>query len=453
VTKHKLMAFVTLCGALTAVTIALVYEPSIDPVDVSAVGFDAALVQKGADLATIGDCITCHTSPGGKSFAGGLPLKTPFGTIYSTNISPDPETGIGHWSEAAFRRAMRRGVAPDGKHLYPAFPYDHFTLVSDDDDKALYAYLMTRQPIHALSRTNELSFPFNVRFLLAGWKMLFLGSGPFKPDPAADPIWSRGAYLVLGIGHCGACHTPRNILGAEKAQPFSGGEAEGWQAFPINSASLSPVPWTEESLKVYLRRGWHELHGVAAGPMAPVAENLSVASEDDVRAIAVYVASGMGRPFDGIESGGRTGATRPSGNGSKPQSGGSQTVPGAPDGDIGARIYASTCATCHESGRAMPYGGIDLSLSTLLSAPSSRNFMRLLLDGLPATDGRKAPIMPEFSAILTDEQAIAIASYVRSHFGNKPPWQDVSVRLREARDDQAAAPLSSAADHRPAANK
>lgn len=120
-TKHKLMAFVTLCGALTAVTIALVYEPSIDPVDVSAVGFDAALVQKGADLATIGDCITCHTSPGGKSFAGGLPLKTPFGTIYSTNISPDPETGIGHWSEAAFRRAMRRGVAPDGKHLYPAF--------------------------------------------------------------------------------------------------------------------------------------------------------------------------------------------------------------------------------------------------------------------------------------------------------------------------------------------
>jgi mono/diheme cytochrome c family protein len=254
---------VTTVAVLCTGVICLSREPAIDPVDSDRkVDFDSSLIQQGANLAALGDCSTCHTAPSGEAFAGGFPLPTPFGTIYSTNITPDPETGIGRWSEAAFQRAMRRGVDRDGRHLYPAFPYDHFTLVSDEDNKALYAFLMTRQPVRAPARANKLPFPLNIRPVLAGWKLLFLRDGPFKPDPAHDSVWNRGAYLAQGIGHCGACHTPRNFLGAEKTgQFFTGGEAEGWHAFAINAATYSPIPWNAASLKVYLRQGWHVLHG------------------------------------------------------------------------------------------------------------------------------------------------------------------------------------------------
>src|SRR5689334_6035017 len=277
---------------------AIVWRPAIATIERPAPqSFDSALVKRGRDLAAIGNCNDCHTVRGAKDFAGGLPVPTPFGIVYSSNITPDPETGIGRWSEAAFRRAMQSGVDRDGRHLYPTFPYDHFTHVSDEDDRALYAYLMTRRPVYAAARDNQLSFPFNQRVVVAGWKLLFLRHGSYQPDSSKSAEWNRGAYLVEGLAHCGACHTPRNALGAERASAsFSGGDVDNWRAYAINARSLSPVPWDADALFSYLRDGWHPDHGTARGPMAQVVANLASVNPDDVRAIASYMASVFGPP-------------------------------------------------------------------------------------------------------------------------------------------------------------
>src|SRR5712672_4168072 len=277
---------------------AIVWRPAMAAIDPPAPqSFDSALVKRGRDLAAIGNCNDCHTVRDGKNFAGGLPVPTPFGTIFSSNITPDAETGIGRWSETAFRRAMRAGVDRGGQHLYPTFPYDHFTNVTDADDQALYAYLMTRQPVRAPARENELSFPLDQRFVIAGWKLLFLRHGTYQSDSTQSAEWNRGAYLVEGLAHCGSCHTPRNALGAERATAqFAGGDVENWQAYAINAQSPSPVPWDAEALFAYLRNGWHPDHGSARGPMAQVVSNLSSVPESDVRAIATYMAGVFGAP-------------------------------------------------------------------------------------------------------------------------------------------------------------
>src|ERR1700726_1030716 len=273
-------------------------HPAIDPIaPLDPHGLDTALVRLGAQLAALGNCNTCHTAPGRKSFAGGVAVGTPFGTIYSTNITPDRETGIGNWSEAAFRRSMREGVDRAGRHLYPAFPYDHFTLVTAEDDEALYAFLMTREPVRTAIPANQLPFPYNMRILLAGWKLLFLQRGPYHPDQAQSEEWNRGAYLVEGLAHCGACHTPRNGLGAEKTRErFAGGESEGWTAYALNAQSPAPVLWDADQLYDYLRNGWQAVHGVPRGPMAAVIDDLGSADDADLRAIATYLASMIGGP-------------------------------------------------------------------------------------------------------------------------------------------------------------
>ena len=252
-------------------------------------------MRRGAALAMIGNCNTCHTKPDGASYAGGVPMQTPFGTIYSTNITPDPQSGIGRWSEEAFLRAMREGVRRDGAHLYPAFPYDHFTRVASDDLRAIYAFLMTREPVRAETPANALMFPLSVRALVAGWKMLFFKPGELRSNPVLSETLNRGASLVEGLAHCGSCHTPRNALGAERTDRYlGGGEAEGWHA-PA-AASTAPAPWTEEQLFTYLRKGFVEPHGVAAGPMREVANNLAHAPEQDVKAMAAYIGALIGPP-------------------------------------------------------------------------------------------------------------------------------------------------------------
>src|ERR1700716_4115175 len=218
----SVIAALLTAGAVAAFAIG--WRPAIAVIDPPAPqSFDAHLVRRGRELAAIGNCRDCHTVRGGKNFAGGLPVPTPFGTILSSNITPDAETGIGRWPEAAFRRAMRSGVNRDGQHLYPTFPYDHFTNVTDQDDRALYAYLMTRQPVHAAARATQLPFPLDQRVVIAGWKLLFLRRGAYQPDNTQSAEWSRGAYLVEGLAHCGACHTPRNVLGAERASAHAAG--------------------------------------------------------------------------------------------------------------------------------------------------------------------------------------------------------------------------------------
>jgi len=417
--RKTLLAVIAVVVIVGAGIAALVWRPAIDRVNRPAAGsFDAALIKRGGELAAIGNCRSCHTAPGGREFAGGLGVPTPFGTIYSTNITPDEKTGIGAWSEAAFRRALREGVDRGGRHLYPAFPYDHFTLASDDTIKALYAFVMTREPVAATAPANTVPFPLNLRPLLAGWKLLFLRKGPFEKDPGQSEEWNRGAYLVNGLGHCGACHTPRNFLGAEnKHQAFAGGETEGWTAYALDAASPAPVAWDKAALAFYLRNGWQGDHGVARGPMSEVTDNLAAVPMADVQAIATYMASVAGP---------HRASNTPSPRRERQGAGGP-----------GAAIYAAACATCHDAGRAPPYGGIDLSLSTGPSGPTARNAINVILGGLPAEDEQRRPIMPGFAGVLNDRQMADLLAYVRARFSDKPPWTDVEKQIRDARTEQS----------------
>ena len=413
-TRRLAVRLLWILGAGLLGFVVYAWRSPIPPVDPPAAeSFDAATVQRGAQLAALGDCATCHTASGKEPFAGGRPVITPFGTVYSTNITPDPATGIGHWSQAAFQRAMRDGVNREGDHLYPAFPYDHFTLVSDADNAALYAFIMTRQPVQERAQDNHLPFPLNMRSLIAGWKLMFLHKGPYEQDSNHDAEWNRGAYLANGIGHCGACHTPRNSLGAEiDAQHFGGGEAEGWRAYAINADSRSLEAWNAEDLHMFLSTGWHDRHGDAHGPMAAVAQNLTAVSDADVKAIASYVASVIGTRNEPREK---------------------TTPESAADNDTGAAIYAASCASCHDGTRPLPFGGVKLILSTAVTGESATNLINVVLDGLHPPEGAAGAIMPGFSSTLTDGQLESLVAYIRSNLGTQPPWTGVESSVREAR--------------------
>jgi mono/diheme cytochrome c family protein len=377
--------------------------------------FDAALIARGAQLSAIGNCATCHTRQGGKSFAGGLPLATPFGVIYSTNITPDVEAGIGAWTEADFLRAMHDGVDRAGRNLYPAFPYDHFTRVTDDDVGAIYAYIMMRDAVHSRVPANRLMFPMNFRPLLSGWKALYFERGVYRPDPRRSAEWNRGAYLVEGLGHCGACHAPRNALGAEtKSDPLGGGDVEGWRASAINASSPAPMPWTIDQLTRYLRQGRDDTHGTAAGPMAPVVHQLSQVPEEDVRAMATYLATAMA--------------------GAAPASG--RATAASPDEArlaSGAAIFGSACASCHDEGATSLSSGrtVPLALTTSIRERDPRNVLHIVLEGIWPEPGEKGALMPGFEGALTDEQLASLLEYLRVHFASSTPWVDIS---RQARD-------------------
>jgi len=421
--------FAALVVAGAAAAFAVAWRPGIAAVDPpSPERFDQTLVKRGRDLVAIGNCSTCHTRRGGKDFAGDLPVPTPFGTIYSSNITPDADTGIGRWSEAAFRRAMRSGVDRAGRHLYPTFPYDHFTHVSDEDDRALYAYLMTRQPVQAQAHENQLPFPLDQRVMIAGWKLLFLRRAAVEPDPTRTAEWNRGAYLVEGLAHCGACHTPRNVLGAERASAqFAGGEADNWSAYAINAQSPAPVPWDADALFAYLRNGWHPDHGVARGPMAKVVSNLSNVPDGDVRAIATYMADVFGpTPPDRIRRGEEVLAQVKS-----------SSVPATQANATGAAIYVSACAPCHETARPLPYSGVNLALSTAFSASDARNAANIVLAGIRPVAGERSPIMPGFAASMSDAQIATLLDYLRARFSNQPAWAGVEKTVADARSAQA----------------
>lgn len=385
--------------------------------------FDPRLIAKGAELAAIGNCGTCHTAERGQPYAGGRPLQTPFGTMYGTNITPDPETGIGGWSEPAFKRAMREGLDLEGRHLYPAFPYDHFTKVSDEALRALYAFIMTREPQRSQNRPHELTFPFNMRSLVGVWKRLYFEPGAFQPDPARSAQLNRGAYLAEGLAHCGACHTPRNALGAEKKRAlYAGGEAEGWHGPALNADSPSPVPWNAEQLYTYLRTGLDEHHAIAAGPMDPVVRNLARVSEEDVRAIAAYFATLMGEPTPQRRK--RAEEARALAKRGQPDDNGSQ----------GAALYAGACGSCHDQGRQASNGtALHLALGTAMTVPTSKNLIRITLEGIVPPPGEPGRTMPGFAKALTDVQVKELVAYIRKRFGRAPPWTDVDDELKKAR--------------------
>jgi mono/diheme cytochrome c family protein len=427
--KHFLFGLLGVVIVACAGFFAIAWKSAIAPIrPPDRTSFDQALIHKGAMLAAVGNCTACHTQPGGRSFAGSFALPTPFGTIYSSNITPDPETGIGTWSEAAFNRAMREGVRRDGKHLYPAFPFDHFTLVSDEDNKALYAFLMTRPPVKQSPPANELPFPLNIRLVLAGWKLLFFNEGPFQKVASESEEWNRGAYLVNGLGHCGACHTPRNMFGAERAgMHLAGGQAEGWSAPALNPSSPAPIPWTQDSLFAYLRQGWHADHGVTNGPMGEVTGNLGLLPDSDVKTIATYVAALMGTPSPERQQRGEQ---------IRKKIGEDLVLASAPTdtpAGRGAAIYQAACATCHDGSRPLPFGGINFHLSSTINAPDAQNAINMVLFGLPAASGRQSAIMPGFAAAMTDEQLTDLLAYLRETFAGQPAWPDVAARAADTR--------------------
>ncbi|MBB2170380.1 molybdopterin-dependent oxidoreductase [Gluconacetobacter aggeris] len=388
--------------------------------------WSAATIARGRDVAAAGDCAVCHTAPGGMAYAGGLELETPFGIVRSTNLTPDEETGIGRWSYPAFARAMREGISRDGHHLYPAFPYTAFAKVSDADMEALYAYLMAREPVRNAVPETKLAFPFSLRPLMAGWNVLFHDTRPFAPDPARPAEWNRGAYLAEGLGHCSACHTPRNALGAEKWRGawLGGGMAEGWEAPPLGNLSRAPVPWTADDLFAYLRTGFSERHGPAAGPMAPVVTHMATLPEADVRAIAAYVAS-----FD-------TRAASPDRARAVEQAAAIRARDAAWAGE-GARVYGGSCAACHEGQAPHMFGARpSLALNSNVFADRPDNLAQVILHGIsrPATPGVGA--MPGFAASLSDAQVAALMRHIRVTYApGRPPWEgveDVIARIRAA---------------------
>jgi mono/diheme cytochrome c family protein len=410
--------------ACLLVFLALAWRPAIAPIDPPAkASFSAELIAKGEVLAGAGYCAVCHTRQGGQLFAGGYPMPTPFGTIYSTNITPEPETGIGRWSLEAFTRAMHEGISRDGSHLFPAFPYDHFTKVWDDDVKALYAYLMTRPPVRTPALANTIPFPLNIRVFQEGWKILSFRSGRFEPVAGKSAEWNRGAYLALGLSHCGACHTPRNLLGAEKTgDAYAGAVVDNWIAPPLTAANPAPVPWTQEELRSYLRNGMSVLHGTTAGPMSPVVHGLAALPESDVQAIATYFAD-IDHADDRLASADpavvRAMSYAPLGTGQ--------------EFDADARLYLAACASCHyNSGHAPLAVRPDLALNSALSLPDPTNLIQVVLRGVGAEEGIPGVVMPSFAA-LSDADLARIAAYLRRTRTNLPPWPDLEKKIAAMR--------------------
>ncbi len=404
--------------------LALTWRPAIAPIPApSPSSFPQERVARGAVLAQLGDCAVCHTAEGGRPLAGSRPLATPFGILYSDNLTPDPDTGIGRWSAAAFRRAMKDGVGRDGAHLYPALPYEHFTHVTDSDLDAIYAYLMTRRPVHADAPANRLIPPLGFRPLLAGWKLLFLHKGAVPVDAARSAEWNRGAYLVEGLGHCGACHTPRNLAGGEeRSRAYGGGVAEGWRAAALDASNPAMRKWTSGTLYIYLRTGISPDHSAAGGPMGPVVESLSSTPDADVRAIATYIASKMA---------GRNVA----GPGPAPID---NAVAAAHDLPEGARLFAGACAGCHGVGAPMMgQGRPSLGLASALRDDAPTSAVQAILGGIDPPVAGRGPKMPGFTDSLTDPQIAEVAAYVRARYTDRPPWPRLEKAVRAARKESA----------------
>lgn len=384
--------------------------------------YSAATIARGGQLAALGNCAVCHTTAGGAANAGGRAIVTPFGTIYSTNITPDVETGIGAWSYSAFERAMRDGIHRDGRQLYPVFPYTHFARTSDADLQALYAYLVAQPAVRATASANRLAFPFNVRPLLAGWNALFPQPREIKPDPTRSDQWNRGAYLVESLGHCSACHSPRNVLGAEQRNAYlAGGFAEGWEAPPLTSLSHAPIPWSEDELFAYLRTGHSRYHGVAAGPMAPVVRDLTALPDDDIRAMAVYLNS-FNAPTD-----------RPTQDAIalKLESATQVTVPAS----TGARLYQGACAVCHEVGGLPLFGSRpSLALNSNLHSATSDNLVQVILHGITEPASSDLGYMPAFKGSMSDTQVEELVTFLRRQFApDKPGWTGVRETIARVR--------------------
>jgi mono/diheme cytochrome c family protein len=363
---------------------------------------DFEMLERGRYLTIAGDCIACHTIPGGIPFAGGRPIQTPFGVLLGPNLTPDIETGIGAWTDDQFARAMQQGIGRAGEHLYPAFPYPYYTRVGRNDVLAIRAYLDTLDPVRNPVRPNQLPFPFDIRASLIAWNRLFFKPGEFRPNPGKTAEWNRGAYLVEGLGHCGACHTPKNVLGGDtNSEYLRGNELQGWFAPSLTSDVRAGLgSWPIEAVVEYLKTGRNEFTA-SSGPMGEVISyTTSQLTDDDLWAIAAYLkdqpAAGPAAP--------------------QPVAAGDATM------KLGQAIYVDACAACHTMGGA----GIARLFPALKGMPTVQqtdpaSLIRVVLQGTRAvaTDAAPTgPAMPAFGWKLSDDQAAAVLTYIRNAWGN-----------------------------------
>ncbi|MNU39781.1 Nicotinate dehydrogenase subunit B [compost metagenome] len=362
---------------------------------------ETTALSKGEYLARAADCVACHVVPGGKPYAGGLEFKLPFGSLYSPNITPDEETGIGKWTDDEFVDALQKGLGKDGKHYYPAFPYTSYTLMSREDILAIKGYLFSLEPVKQLPPENKLSFPFNQRWGMMFWNMVFASSERFVPDSRQSAEWNRGAYLVQGPGHCGECHTPRNIFQAMSAgQSLAGAELGNWQAYNISSDIQHGIgAWPEEAIVSYLSKGFAPGFGAAGGPMGDAVEHsLRHLEPTDIKAIAVYLKSTPART---------NGIARPA----------LAVNEVAQQKGLGSKLFNDTCVACHlpdGSGRQSPGGLAGLKT---VNDPAGRNLIATLLEGHTPLATRADQRMPDFARSYSDEELAAVSTFVLRRFG------------------------------------
>jgi mono/diheme cytochrome c family protein len=365
-------------------------------------------LRRGQYLTVAGDCMSCHLREGGEPLAGGLGLNTPFGVIYTPNITSDKETGIGNWTADQFYQAMHKGIDDEGSNLYPAFPYPWFTLVSREDDDAILAFLKTTPAVKYTPPDNNLMFPLGNRFLVKGWNLLYLSANEFKADPSQSPEWNRGAYLVNGLGHCGGCHTPKGALGADKSgQAFRGGTLDNWVAPDLTANDRTGLgAWSIDDVTEYLATGRNS-HAGAGGAMADVITySTSLMSDADRRAMAVYL---------------KQQAASPSAAGAPPD-------PGAMH--RGAAIYSDACASCHlENGVGQPRYFPPLGPNAMLQQADPIGLEHLILAGgrIGTSPTRPSPMtMPSFAWKLTDQEVADVSTFIRNSWGNQAAAVSVS---------------------------
>jgi mono/diheme cytochrome c family protein len=387
----------------------------------------STLVAKGEYLARAGDCIACHTAPGDKLFAGRRAMLTPFGTLYTSNITPDPETGIGNWTPDQFYGAMHTGRFPDGGLLYPAMPFGSYTKVTREDSDAIFAYLKTVPPVRRANRPHDLQFPYNNRSLILGWRTLYFSEGEYRPDATKSDEWNRGAYLVGGLGHCAMCHTAINALGgSSESEAFQGGliPMQNWYAPSLTSNKEAGLgDWSLKDISDLLRTGVSK-RGVVYGPMAEVVYNsLQYLSDGDIRAMAVYLKS--------LAEG-------------SPPSAAATIIPTAESSlllSLGKTVYDVRCASCHGAdGLGKPPQYPPLAGNQSIEMESAVNSIRMVLNGgyPPGTAGNPTPYgMPPFAQLLSDNEVAAVVTYIRTSWGNR----GTAVSARQA-NELRAAPLN-----------
>lgn len=365
---------------------------------------DAATVARGAYLARAGNCAACHTARGGADYAGGRGIDTPFGTVYASNLTPDRETGLGDWSADAFWRALHHGRSRDGRLLYPAFPYPSFTLVTRDDADAMYAFLRTLPPVRQANTPHALRFPYSLQASLAVWRALYFRPGEFVPDPGRSPEWQRGSYLVRGLGHCTACHTDRNALGATRGDIELGGgliPMQNWYAPSLASSREAGVgDWQIDEVVALLQTGVSPRASVM-GPMAEVVfQSIQHLSPTDLRAMAVFLQS---LPQVSLPAPAREAAEA----GVMAQ---------------GRQLYADHCAECHgDQGEGVPQRYPALAGNRAVTLVSPNNLVKAILHGgfAPSTAGNPRPFgMPPFKQSLREPEIAAVATFVRQSWGH-----------------------------------